>query len=140
MEGNYFEQLDFVIPVVAYFVYRAIGGDHRDPLTDLDASFSKLPNLLNEKMKHFIALQFLKANQHNVQSFHALKKDKMDAYCGKGGYNLKFHLRDNVIEDLDCFKCTELLTNSTCDSSNVYLQQAYRSKSHRHTSTLEETL
>lgn len=82
-------------------------------MTDIHASFSELGHLLNCKhVEHFVAPQFLISIQHRIQNFKALLKDAFDDYLETNLSTLKFRLLQQVTEDFDRFKCSELLGRS----------------------------
>lgn len=114
LEGEHFDQLDSVFRFVAAFVDRAEGRNHRHLMISVHTSFSEFWHLLDRiHLRRVQALQALNSTEHHIQNFEELLNDTFDAFRGTGLYILKCHLYDSVTEDLDGFRCLELLSSPT---------------------------
>lgn len=83
----------------------------------------------------------MNAVQQHIQKLKSLLKDKFDANCDTGLYNLESDLLDHSLKDLDRFKYLATVCSLlTYARSNFYIKQVYRSSSHHLTSAFEKTL
>lgn len=73
-------------------------------------------------MEQVLALQSLNKILHGTQNFQALLKNILAVYCENGLYALKFHITDQVVEDLDRYRCVELLSSTVYRCFNVHVK------------------
>lgn len=80
---------------------------------------------------------------HLTRNIDILKKsfcEVSNAYCKSGLYTLKFHLLDDLAEDVDRLGIFQLLDSSAFEQNNVHIRSAHRSTSKCHLSSMEETV
>lgn len=90
-------------------------------------------------MKHVLALQFLDAIQCRIQNFKLFLNDTLNADYEVGLYLLRFHLLDQTIEALNCFRCLGLVISLAYECFIVRIKRAHRSTSKRRRSAPKET-
>lgn len=141
LEGKDYRALDMDFQFVVAFIDRATSTQESCLMTLAYPMYSKLLLGRNKQLeeeenwnRHFVDLT------RHTDGFKKLLCEVFDALCDSGWYTLRFHLLDDLVEDLDRFGTLRPLHSSYFKRFNMHIKRVNRSTSKQHSSFMNETL